>query len=264
MNIDIVSDLHIDHWSNDIPCKYPYGVKKHFPLNVIKSDSDYLIVAGDISDDINLSVDYLNYISKYYKKILFVDGNHEHVNNYPNLYDYDTITNLLNNDKIVFLSKNPYVINKKVFIGCCGWWDYCNEDQEIIKNDLKYFNKWIKDFKEKESLEFIYNVINRSREEYNILIENLEKYTNNDAIEEIIIVTHTIPDLKYSDVGSEGSQFNSKFKNVCKYKKVTNWIFGHTHQKFDEFFNNVKITCNPRGRPDDFDREIYSISKITI
>ena len=64
MNIDIVSDLHIDHWSNDISCKYPYGVKKHFPLNVIKSDSDYLIVAGDISDDINLSVNYLNYISK--------------------------------------------------------------------------------------------------------------------------------------------------------------------------------------------------------
>lgn len=264
MNIDIVSDLHIDHWSNDIPCKYPYGVKKHFPLHVIKSDSDYLIVAGDISDDINLSVDYLNYISKYYKKILFVDGNHEHVNNYPNLYDHDTIYNLINNEKIIFLSKSPYVINKKVFIGCCGWWDYCNKNSESLKDNLKYFTSWIKDFTKDKSIEFIKNVINRSMKEYDILIENLEKYTNNDAIEEIIIVTHTIADSKYADSNCEDSQFNSKFKNIFKYKKVTNWIFGHTHQKFDEFFNNVKITCNPRGRPDDFNREIYSIAKIII
>ena len=72
-------------------------------------------MAGDISDDLNESINYLNEISKYYKKILFVDGNHEHVHKYPKLYDTQYINKLITNDKIVYLPTTPYKINETLF-----------------------------------------------------------------------------------------------------------------------------------------------------
>ena len=58
--------------------------KKKFPFEFKKTNSEYLIVAGDISDTLNTSLNYLDQISDHYEKILFVDGNHEHVNIYLN------------------------------------------------------------------------------------------------------------------------------------------------------------------------------------
>ena len=92
LSIDLISDLHIDQWSNDINIKYPYGEKKHIPA-VLNQKSDILVIAGDISDDLELLLNYINELSKKYKKILFVDGNHEHVNRYPNLYNIKDMLN---------------------------------------------------------------------------------------------------------------------------------------------------------------------------
>ncbi len=86
--MDIISDLHIDHWDVTIGVKYPCGSRIHHPFK-ITPQSDILIVAGDISDDLELSLKYLDEVSKHYKKVLFVDGNHEHVNIYPELYSID-------------------------------------------------------------------------------------------------------------------------------------------------------------------------------
>ena len=100
-------------------------------------------------DDIDLSIKYINNISKKYEKILFVDGNHEHVNRYIELYNikdiHDKIKSL-NNDKIKYLPDNEYIINDKVFIGYCGWWDY--NDKKDLNKAKKYFNKWIPEFTE--------------------------------------------------------------------------------------------------------------------
>jgi metallophosphoesterase superfamily enzyme len=48
-----------------------------------KDKSKILIVAGDICDDLNDSINYLDHISQYYDKVLYVDGNHEHISQYP-------------------------------------------------------------------------------------------------------------------------------------------------------------------------------------
>ena len=89
-SINVISDLHIDQWDPKYSIKYKCGLVKEFPLNWDKIvdkniKNKILIVAGDVSDDLELSCNYLNHISQYYNKILFVDGNHEHVNKYPNI-----------------------------------------------------------------------------------------------------------------------------------------------------------------------------------
>lgn len=264
----IVSDLHIDQWSHKYTSKYPCGQIKECPFKFTKSENDYLIVAGDISDDLNISINYLNEISVNYKKIFFVDGNHEHVHKYPQLYDKTYINNLVNNEKIVYLPSNPYIINKTVFIGCCGWWDYNNENEEVIENNTKYFKDWIKNFSREDNLEFINNVIQKSKDEFQYLYKLLQNYDNNSTIDNIIIVTHTVPHIKYCENKSvtddSGSQLNTKFEKLFKFKKLSKWIFGHTHTQHEGKIYDVEIICNPRGRPEDFNRENYIIKKINL
>ena len=266
--LDVVSDLHIDQWSDDYKPKYPCGIIKHFPLKFDNIKNEYLIVAGDICDDLNESINYLNKISVHYKKIIFVDGNHEHVNVYPNLYTKDYIANKITNNKIIYLPSKPYIIKNTMFIGCCGWWDYDNQNKKSIKDSSDYFKDWIPHFKETENSEFIHNVMKKADEEYRSMISTLEKYKDDDSIKNIIIVTHTLPDIKYSEnksiTDNSASQFNSKMNNLFKYNKISKWIFGHTHCGWEEKKNGIHFICNPRGRPDDHNREKYSVKEISI
>ena len=85
IKMNVCSDLHIDQWSNKYTNKYPCGEIKEYPFRFKKTNSEYLIVAGDISDRLNTSLNYLDQISDHYEKILFVEGNHEHVYIYPKL-----------------------------------------------------------------------------------------------------------------------------------------------------------------------------------
>ena len=58
LNIDLVSDLHIDQWDSSIPNKYPCGKIKDFPIDwsKIKEKNNMLVVAGDISDNLDLDL----------------------------------------------------------------------------------------------------------------------------------------------------------------------------------------------------------------
>ena len=84
-----------------------------------------------------------------------------------------------------------------------------------------------------------------------------------------IIITHTVPKDHFSfnfksNKTNSFTEFNTKFTNLFKYKKLTHWIFGHTHQDWNEKINNVHFICNPRGRPEDFDRINYNIKMIYL
>ena len=60
LEIDLVSDLHIDQWSTNMINKYPCGPIKNVPMKwKIPSRPSILIVAGDISDNLKTSLDYL-------------------------------------------------------------------------------------------------------------------------------------------------------------------------------------------------------------
>ena len=262
LSIDLISDLHIDQWSSEYNIKYPYGIIKDIPFHIDKK-SDILVVAGDISDDLNLSLKWMDEISHKYKKILFVDGNHEHVNAYPNLYDINHIHNSvksLNNDKIIYLPNNEYIIDDVVFIGYCGWWDYDNK--QSLESAKTYFNKWIPNFTEKDNIQFMNNVLTRAEYENTKIVELLKKYENDNSINKIILVTHSVGHKDFKVV-SKSTDYNTMFNDITS-SKLKYWLFGHTHYQINNVVNNIQYICNPRGRPDDFNRIIYNTKTINI
>ena len=271
--IDLSSDLHIDQWDNTLDVKNPCGEVKHFPYSFKKTINRILIIAGDISDDIDLSIKYLNDQSVNYERILFVDGNHEHVSAYPNLLETEYIYNKikeLNNDKIVYLPKTHYKLGKTIFIGYCGWWDYDSNNNNSVNNALKYFKEWIPELSETtNSLSFINNVMKNSFAQHELIKNYLEIYQNDESIDNIVVVTHTVPlkelALDESGVLETSCQLQSKAKNLIgKYSKLTKWIFGHTHNNLSLNKDGVHFVTNPRGRPEDFNREEYLLKEYNL
>ena len=267
MNIDFISDLHIEQWDERIKIKYCNGIIKHFPLNIKKNkNSDYLIVAGDVSDNIDESISFLEKMDKEYKKIIFIDGNHEHTDEYPYLLDTNKVHNKIKDNRIHYLYDNPFIVDNTCIIGVCGWWDYTN-NKNI--NDLTYFKRWIKHFGEKEERIFIDEVIKKANQEYLNLKGYIEKYEKDDNIKNIIIVTHTTPeefDYDEKELNELDTIINQELKKLInsKYKKIKYWIYGHKHSETDRKFNNIHFLCHPRGRPEDYDRKEFNVKTLKV
>ena len=272
MLIDIISDLHIDQWNSKIYTKYPLGNVVDSPFKLPKSDARVLIIAGDIADDIDESMKYLNKLSKTnnYDKILFIDGNHEHVNSYPMLFDVDEIykkIKSLKNNKVTYLPKSPVKFGNTIIIGCCGWGDYENKKQSSINKNMMYFKHWIPSFTKTDNKKFINNVIKQSEKDYCYLRDQLDIYENKSNIKNIIVVTHTVPLEQFCTKGTDAVSvdLNTKFiKLLRKYTKITHWVFGHTHDSIECKIEGVHFICNPRGRPVDMNRTRYYLKTIEI
>ena len=67
LSIDIVSDLHIDQWDNTIESKHPHGIRAYKPYDFNDSHSDILVIAGDVSDDLDITLNFIDKISSKYK-----------------------------------------------------------------------------------------------------------------------------------------------------------------------------------------------------
>ena len=74
MNFDLISDLHIDQWPDDQKLNFK-GL----------GTSLTCVVAGDVSQSLNKTKEFLYQLSDHYNQVIFVDGNHEHKANYSNI-----------------------------------------------------------------------------------------------------------------------------------------------------------------------------------
>src|ERR1019366_588117 len=68
MKFDLASDLHLNHYA-----PFQWG-------NVTPSEADTLIVAGDLSENLEENAKFLLEAKKHYKNVCYVDGNHDSYN----------------------------------------------------------------------------------------------------------------------------------------------------------------------------------------
>jgi hypothetical protein len=261
----IVSDLHIDYWCSSYTLQHRCGKILEHPLHMdsfIHTNTQepvYLIVAGDISDNIDITLQYINSISMYFTKVLFVDGNHEHVQEYPNLLTYDNIQNKINNLKsknIYYLPSQPVIINKTVYIGYNGWWNYKNDPKHIRSCIDTYFTNWLPLSKNECEL-FTNNVIERSNTELEYLKNYITMYNQNDLIDTIVIITHTVPsemlcDEDFFETMGHTDTHKEIISNSTINKKIKYWIYGHTHGRYKStLLHDIRFIQHARGRPGD-------------
>lgn len=248
MDFDLISDLHIDQWPRDQRLNFK-GV----------GTSLNCIVAGDVSQKLSTTRDFLYQLADCYKQVIFVDGNHEHKPDYTNLVDNCEWLEkeLSKKSNITYLWDSTCVFGSTAIIGTNGWWtfDYC----EPLISRLEQINNFCQDYDLPEYVAI--NIWDEAVENSEFLTSVIQSFTNADMIEDIIVITHTLPrkDLvipaTYMTTTDLSKMHNSQLANVLSAdvnKKIKTWCFGHYHSEAcDVVIDGVRYVSNPRGRPDD-------------
>lgn len=260
MNFDYVSDLHLNFYiGNEKPFSNVQDLVKTTIAPKVKSE--VIVIAGDINESVDRLSEFLYCLSKYYKQIIFIAGNHEYYipyikyimgkeeaekYNYVSLNKIEEINNNFKDNKnITFLDRSNGGIctyNGFKIAGDTLWyrpsslvdWLYYSgqNDKNFILSDLSNREKILK--MNEDSISW-----------YNGLPNDLD-----------LIVTH-VPPIKNRE--------NGKGNNCCYYTNVDIfkskiWIYGHDHKENDYEQDGTRFISNPWG----YNNRDYKIKTLTI
>jgi len=257
MKFDLVSDLHNNFWPIDAKINWE-GI----------GTSLIAVVLGDVNFDIEDTYRTVIDISKHYKYVIFVDGNHEH-NNQCNLQEHNAKLRhrFSKYQNIQYLNRSAIIIDNVAFVGANGWWTYDFMEPEISKEEAYSYLANNNIFSEP----FMHEVYHTAKEDANVMCEIVDKLTHDSNVREIVILTHTAPYNCFMDTLIEqhpvhysrcGSSFLPRVLEFDKNRKIKTWCFGHVHNDFDQTLNNVRFVCHPRGRQDDSPHNLFYFPKM--
>lgn len=251
MRFDLISDIHIDKWDTEFQTNWAKTKK-----------SDICVIAGDISDNITQTVEELRELASLYTHVIFIEGNHEHQHYWP---DFNFAPEYLKNKlstitNVHYIYDDIFVLDKVAFIGKCGWWDF--KFAEPLVSEKVGRDRFIQD-----KFDICDEIANKSNEEFQYLFDNINLLQFNSDIEKIVVVTHTAPLPKFISPGEyppwpEYSAFQGNINmpmvvDIDFRKKIKAWVFGHNHDQKKDIYKGILFLSNPRGRPTDYNREVY-------
>jgi len=249
MQFDLISDLHLDLWKNNIKDWRGLGT------------SLICVVAGDVSRDPRLTVSFLKHLSESYKHVIFVDGNHEHFRKYHDLETsvIDLERQLSKIKNITYLADSSTIIDGTAFIGSNGWWTFDFPELNGGPGRLMAMEAFCQ--KEKWNMRDAVNIWSAAQEQAEFLCDVVSSLQNNDDIGEIVVITHTVPRHDLSSLSQGGDLVdwakmgNSSMKQVLDNDpegKISAWCYGHDHyHPGDQVIDGVRYISHPRGRPED-------------
>lgn len=257
MKFDLVSDLHNNFWPSNARINWE-GL----------GTSLIAVVLGDVNIDSEDTYKTIVDISKYYKYVIFVDGNHEHNNQCGFQEHNQKIRQQFNKyHNIQYLNRNAIVIDGVAFVGANGWWSYDYMEPEISKEEAYMYFVSNNIYSEP----FLQEVWQTAKDDARVLSEIVMKLTSNPEVKEIVMTTHTAPLKTFMDLVIEqhpanyarcGSSFLSEILNFDINKKIKTWCFGHVHQNFDQTIGDIRYVCHPRGRLDDSPHNLFYYPKM--
>lgn len=245
MKIDYVSDLHLEK----------------SPLRLPKSNSDILILAGDIYHvslfDYNIS-GFFDDISSKYEHIIYVPGNHEYYDS--DLTVIDSLRSFCNRyGNVYVLDNQTKIIDNVQFICGTGWTHFNNLDAGTMKQASRIINDYRR-IKNGNEMLTVYNIIEKHAE-YIKFFKSVDKsnYIN-------IAVSHHSPTVLTA--ANNNSSYETKgcyCSDMTPYMDgIKYWIHGHQHDGIDVDYNGCKIRSNSRGYSFEKDFENFAIRTIIV
>ena len=215
MKLRILSDLHLE-WYRDA---------KEYQDWFKDQGEDVVIAAGDIHHAVRAPMELRALFPD--KEIVYVAGNHEFYG-----YDYDVALELLREEaedaEVHFLENDTVTIQGQRFLGTTLW------AGPMLPYKVENF---IADF----------NVITKGKRLFKPddcanLNWKARKFLELRR-EEDVVVTHFMPDGKYTHPRWAHNAMNGYFANDIDPVGVKLWVFGHTHDAIQK----DNVVCNPRG-----------------
>ncbi len=236
MRVFALSDIHVDYQENE---------QWLLELSFIDYQNDILILAGDLTDDIELLERCFSNLSKKFQNVLFVPGNHDlwvsRDTIATSVVKYQKVCELAN---IYDISMQTYQTDPLSIIPLLGWYDFSFGDPSI---QLK--NSWM-DFRScvwPEGWE-ISDVVN-----YFLNQNNISLKTNSETV---ITFSHFLPriDLMPAYIPSSLRYLYPVLGSVLIEEQIRKLkprihVYGHSHVNRQIEIKEIKYINNAFGYP---------------
>lgn len=264
LKIDYSSDLHVDIWES----KSHELINPYLRWDKIKnSDSNILVIAGDISNSVECTIKTLAQASFHYEHVFFVDGNHEHYDGDAEVYDNMTFLESesakLNN--VHYLrGRNYVVVEDTAFVGVTGWYDWKAGSEKGI-NEIRARIVWRKYSNDSNypifgDLEGPANLASIQAFDLKMAVQEIDK---NPDIKNVVVVTHMCPRFDLLEWRENDFIENMLLPSYCneqlnqiltvdKNKKIKHWVYGHTHDRKVTEIDGITYHNNARGYPGEY------------
>lgn len=225
MKLHVLSDLHIEGY--------------HFDIKQYQTDSDVLVLVGDIGridgEHKETLQQFLIDAKSMYDNVLYVAGNHEMY--FSDYFDtLDTLKEISDKAGIQFLQNEEVNIDGINFFGSIFWTDMNSmlaaQETKQYLNDFRLIT-----YDNKTKLitpEFIYNENQKARGYLKLTKAN-------------VIITHHLPIWECVDPKWHMSTGNYGFVNTDLVTKGELWLFGHSHSSNDFWKDGTRFVSNQKG-----------------
>ncbi len=122
IGFDVISDLNLDaedefNWDG-------------------KATSLYLVIAGNISNDLRVVHQTLLHLSRFYQGVFYIAGSSEHESMHFVKHRHDELNKLCRTiANVAYLHKHVVIINGIAILGCNGW--YVNKIEMELDSELE-------------------------------------------------------------------------------------------------------------------------------
>lgn len=233
LKISLWSDLHLD-----------FGYEGLAMLSLPKSD--VMILAGDLAWDPELQTRGLKYLSKHYKFVLYVPGNHEFEN--KDIHEHRKFLSSIAIPNVYVLDDGFIDIQGVRFIGSTLWTDCGNPKHQALldENIFKYWNIFSNGtmFGARESTEMHHKMVS-------YVAYQLTEARRLDL--RSVIISHQAPSFSSVNVNYLSSISNEAFytdlRDLIFLHEPEYWFHGHMHHSIRYELGQCTVLCNPLGHP---------------
>ena len=247
----LISDMHIAH------------VEFSRLQDISIPDADICICAGDISDFVEMSIEFLSRHISPRMSVITVLGNHDYFGN--------TIDGAIKTAKrkaggnVTVLENETFVLGDVRIIGATLWTDFeipWGQDEEIPLPDrrevaIQFCKRFVVDFREiyrsgwhetgMPGLLMARELIARHNASRAFINAELSLPFKGKTV----ILTHHAPTPWSLDPKYKGNPTNAAFvsdlTDLIEQRQPDLWVHGHVHRFFDYQIGKARVICNPRG-----------------
>lgn len=252
MKVDIISDTHFDfHIKTD-----DFQSKKDFTDKLFSTtDSEILIVAGDIGHSNSQNIEILKMIKELYgyKYIVCVLGNHDYylINNLKR-FDFNSFNRADNMRELINAEDGMYCLEGDVvelqgvrFGGCTSWYDgsyFHKMSSSYGQNVLTFWKQAMNDSRMIFGIEDFYDMFKIQKKKLDAIYQKCD-----------IMITHVNPSIDNKDTPpSKRDDKITAFYSFCGDEWLDNttakyWIYGHNHVNYEYKRDGVSVICNALG-----------------
>ena len=263
LKLQIVSDLHLEF--SDI--------------NITNNGADVLILAGDIMlaeplyknqplpDDVSADElkklgpnqqaahrfrGFLSRVSKEFKDIIYIAGNHEFYGGRFNASIDHLKDECAKYNNIHFLERETIKIGDTTFIGCTLWTDIDRgnpHSEWAVKTGLNDYRTIRYDGENNQYSKITpYHTKLRHSQSLTYIKEVIEQ----NPTETFVVVGHHAPSSlsiheMYKHEITNGAYYSDLSEFILDRPQIKLWVHGHTHTSFDYLLGTTRVICNPRG-----------------